>query len=289
MYLNDLLQDGEIEPTTLMVLRHRPTEAPLRAALPFLAAEKHSVFNAYQQTQGPKVEKAMKKAKVIASFIGHEPSKALFVGFYRLAGWKPLSYRQYWKIPENRELHQLGMQGMQPDKAVTLWFELQPMEYLSQWKGKLIIDWPGKEVSWWRWAGNKTNKFQIHAILEESRLVETIADWRKLTLSWQQLTMLPTQWRAELSRWAGVYYIFDTSDRSGYVGAAYGEENFLGRWKHYARSGHGGNKKLRTRKPENFLFSILELVPPSKEAEIQALEQDWKDRLHTRTHGLNDN
>ena len=43
------------------------------------------LYNAYQQTQGKVVEKAMKKAEYVASFIGHEPGKALFVGLYKNA------------------------------------------------------------------------------------------------------------------------------------------------------------------------------------------------------------
>jgi len=53
--------------------------------LPWLAAEKPEVFNAYQQTQGEKVEKAMLGAKYVASFIGHEPGKACLSAFIQLA------------------------------------------------------------------------------------------------------------------------------------------------------------------------------------------------------------
>jgi hypothetical protein len=38
------------------------------------------VYNAYQQTQGPRVEKQMLQASHVASFIGDEPGRALFVG-----------------------------------------------------------------------------------------------------------------------------------------------------------------------------------------------------------------
>jgi hypothetical protein len=82
--LNALLTNGHIDPRQAIVMRHRPHEPELRKVLPWLAAEKPDVFNAYQQTQNEKVERAMLEAKFVASFIGHEPGKALFVGVYSI-------------------------------------------------------------------------------------------------------------------------------------------------------------------------------------------------------------
>ena len=62
------------------------------------AAEKPNVFNAYQQSQKEKVEKAITRAGYVASFIGHEPGKALFVGLYSVEGWKSITQKQFWKI-----------------------------------------------------------------------------------------------------------------------------------------------------------------------------------------------
>jgi hypothetical protein len=73
----------DINPQHVLVLRHRPREPKLNKVLPWLAAEKPDVFNAYQQTQGAKLERTMHKlvgTGYVASFIGHEPGKALFVG-----------------------------------------------------------------------------------------------------------------------------------------------------------------------------------------------------------------
>ena len=48
---------------------------------------------------------------------------------------------------------------------------------------------------------------------------------------------------------------------------------------------------LRERDPQNFHFTILELVSPTMDAdEVIGLENTWKERLHTRKpYGLNDN
>jgi hypothetical protein len=289
MQFNDLLQEVKISPKDVMVFRHRPKEPKLRKVLPWLVNENHKVFNAYQQTQGPIVEKSMLRAKYVASFIGHEAGKALFVGLYEVNDHWSLSFEQYWKEPTLHELKtKYEMRGMTDKSATSLWFDLVILPFHEEWKGKLIICWPGKELSWWRWADR--NEFAIHAITEDSLLDRKMEKWDELVLSWNELEVIPKKWCEELSRWKGIYYILDTSDGKGYVGAAYGEDNIYGRWRDYGRTGHGGNKELRNRKPENFLFSILQIVAHDMESDnVQSLETKWKKRLHTRDFGLNDN
>jgi len=85
MNLNDLLRGKDIDPQRVLVLRHRPTEPELNKVLPWFAAEKPDVFNAYQQTQGEKVETAMSAmggSGYVASFIGHEPRKAVLNAWF---------------------------------------------------------------------------------------------------------------------------------------------------------------------------------------------------------------
>jgi hypothetical protein len=90
-------------------MRHVPTEPRLRKALPWLAAGEPEVFNAYQQSQGPKGEKQLTQASYLASFIGHKAGQALFVGLYQVNGYRPISHEEFWKISANRELQKLGM------------------------------------------------------------------------------------------------------------------------------------------------------------------------------------
>ena len=65
MNFDDLLVREGIDPGRVLVLRHRPHEAGLHRVLPWLAAERPSVFNAYQQTQVEKLERSM--ARMVAS------------------------------------------------------------------------------------------------------------------------------------------------------------------------------------------------------------------------------
>jgi hypothetical protein len=115
--LNDLLGKHAIDPEKVLVLRHRPPERELRKVLPWLAAEKHDLFNAYEQTQTEKVEKAMTGCAYVASFIGHQPGRAVFIGLYSIRGSKPLTFEQFWQVPASIELKKFGMKGLTEDSG----------------------------------------------------------------------------------------------------------------------------------------------------------------------------
>jgi hypothetical protein len=291
--LNALLTNGHIDPRQVIVMRHRPYEPELRKVLPWLAAEKPDVFNAYQQTQSEKVERVMLEAKFIASFIGHEPGKALFVGLYSIGKTRPLTYNQYWEVPGYIEMKVFGLEGFTEDEAKTrsalLWFDLALTDFCAIWKGKLVVGWPPPERSWWRRAHR--NVFPVHAILEDSALASVMPPWDQIDLGWDELRVLPRRWCEALSQWRGIYYIYDQANGKGYVGSAYGQANLLGRWVNYAGTGHGGNALLRQRDPKNFRFTILQRVSPDMDADdVIRVEGTWKERLHTRhPRGLNDN
>ena len=293
MNLKDLLLGKNIDPQHVLVLRHRPLEPELNKVLPWLAAERPDVFNAYQQTQTKQVEQAMKRATYVAAFIGHEPGKALFVGLYSVKGWKPITSKEYWQIPAKVELKSFGHEGFteESSRSSILWFDLVLTDFYAHWKGKLIVRWPPLDKNWYRWAHKPNNEMPVLAILEESALDAAMPEWDAIDLTWDELRVLPTQWKSRLSEWRGIYYIFDTSDGKGYIGSAYGESNLLGRWLNYAACGHGGNHLLQQRDPRNFRFTILQRVSPDMEAhDVIRLESSWKQRLHTRKpYGLNDN
>ena len=190
MTLQDLLRAQGIAPETVLVMRHRPQESALFKVLPWLAAEHPDVFNAYQQTQGERVEAALQTAKYVASFIGRESGKALFVGLFGIGGTKPLTQEQFWRVPANLELRKHGMRGFSPteERPTVLWFDLSITPFYAQWKGKLIVSWPPPERSWWRRAHR--NEMTVLAILEESALDEEMPRWEDVTLLWEQLSVL---------------------------------------------------------------------------------------------------
>ncbi len=283
MDINDLLNEVSIDPRTTLVMRHRPKEKELRKVLKWLAVTQPAVYNAYQQTQPPTVENQLRKASHIASFVAHQAGRALFVGLFENCGNKSTTLAERLRKPGVRDLPKYGHVNKDHE---CLWFDLVLTPQLLDWSGKLIVSWPPPEIAWTRWCSQ--NEFGVLAIHEESLLSPAMPDWRKLILTCNELGILPATWRAKLAEWRGVYFILDVTDGKGYVGSAYGTENIRHRWENYAKSGHGGNKLLKSRKPENLRFSILERVSPDTLAdEVIQLEETWKKRLHTCEHGLN--
>jgi hypothetical protein len=293
MELNNLLLIGNVDPARTLVLRHRPTEPVLRRALPLLAAERLDIFDAYQAYQNPNAERSF-AAQVggwLASFIAHGPGKAIFVGLYKIEGTQTESYEQYWSRPENKELVKFGLADYSTahNGMPSLRFDLRLTSFHGEWRGKLIIGWPPPERSWIRRAHK--NVMPILAIREESAFAAQLPAWDEIDFTWAELGILPQRMRGALEQWRGIYLIWDVSDAKLYVGSAYGVENILGRWENYAATGHGGNKHLRGRDPNNFRFTVLERVSPDMPSdEVIRREGSWKRRLHSATpHGLNEN
>jgi len=154
---NELLSDAGISPRDVLLLRHAPTkERKLRKRLKWLASEKPEVFNAYQQTQNDRVQKMMEKKSVsgyVASFIGHESGKALFVGIYAINGTERLAPMDCLRKPAYKEMERFAEKCMaaEDSREFLLWFDLSLSEHCSSMKGKLIIEWPG-EKAWCRHA-----------------------------------------------------------------------------------------------------------------------------------------
>ena len=293
MQLNNLLLIGNVDPARTLVLRHRPTEPILRRALPLLAAERLDIFDAYQAYQNPNAERSF-AAQVggwLASFIAHGPGKAIFVGLYKIEGTQIESHEQYWARPENNDLVKFGLADYSTahNGKPSLRFDLRLTSFHEEWRGKLVVGWPPPERSWVRRAHR--NVMPILAIREESAFAAQLPAWDEIDFTWAELGILPQRMRGALEQWRGIYLIWDTSDAKLYVGSAYGVENILGRWENYAATGHGGNKHLRGRDPNNFRFTVLERVSPDMPSdEVIRREGSWKRRLHSAApHGLNEN
>lgn len=285
---NEALMRHSIDPADVLIMRHRPPEPQLRRQLPWLASERHAVFNAYQRFQ-PKAEKAMQRAAYLASFIGQDVGAATFVGLYRIAGHRPLAPGEIDDIAEYQVLATLGVVPTpEQSSAGHLYFDLEPVEVLADWSGRLICRWPPPDRSWYRWANRNT--LDIAALVETSRFAEPMPNWDEIVVSLTELEMMPGAWQAALSQWRGIYFIMDETDGKSYVGSAYGSDNIMGRWRAYARNGHGGNVGLWDRAGHPLRFSILQRVSPDMDpADVIALEASWKRRLHTRDLGLNRN
>jgi len=286
--LRQLLEAVGIDPDDTLVMRHTPDQPALRQRLPWLAAERPTVFAAYQSMHRERVEASLRARGHLASFIADRdaPDRALFVGMYAVRGARPISEEEFYAIPENQELRELGSRGPDTDRQ-HLWFELEELPHMQEWKGRLVVGWT-RGMAYARLP--RPGKFPLVALHDESRLHAERPDPRTLMLEHWQLGSLPPSWQQTLREWRGIYLIFDRSSRQGYVGAAYGDDNLLHRWLEYHRTGDGGNRRLLGRDPQQFAYSVLQLTARDTPiAEVQELERSWKLRLHTREHGLNDN
>lgn len=292
MELNDLLRAVDVDPKKTLVLRHRPSEAAFRKALPLLAGERLDLFDAYQSYQGEQAEQAFMKRRDgwLASFIEYETGKAIFVGIYRVHGAKSISPAEFWSRPEQSELTALGNPGWREDEGrdKRLLFDLERTSHYEDWRGKLVIGWPPVRI-WYRRA--QETPLPVLAIREDSAFAGDMPSWDQVDYSWAELKILPSRMKAALEQWRGIYLIWDEADGASYVGSAYGSTNILGRWTGYASTGHGGNKLLRARDPSRFRFTILQRVSPDMDRDdVIRLEASWKQRLHTRSaFGLNEN
>ncbi len=295
MDFKDLLRLRGHDPDTsgkIVLLRHRPFEPRLARAMPWLIVERPDLFETYQSVPG-RPQGAMQKAELVASFLGMQPRSAHFIGLYRIQAHRQLDFDEFWKIPNNHSLKDLGYEGftaaLAAKRGTVLQFELEILPFYPEWRGRLVIDFPPPERAWFRRVN--WGSFPVRAITEESSFASSPPEWHEIDLTFAELAVLPRSWRARLSEWRGIYLIFDENAGKFYVGSACGAENILGRWQSYVRDGHGGNRELKGRDRADFRFTILERVAPDlSPEEVVAKENSWKARLHTRApFGLNAN
>ena len=116
----------------------------------------------------------------------------------------------------------------------------------------------------------------------------------QVDVSWNELSRVIRKegWQAALRNQKGVYLMTDTSNGKMYVGSAYGENMILGRFRSYAKTGHGGNVELKAlgkdHIKEYFRYSILEIFKStSDDAAIHLRESWWKTVLLSRRFGYN--
>jgi hypothetical protein len=196
MTLNEMLRIRGFDLRQVLVMRHRPSEPGLNRILPWLATERPDFFNAYQQTQGPKEERAMEKAEFVASFIRHGPGKALFIGLYKITGHRPLTREHFWEVPAYIEMKKFGMKGFTGEgegRDFVLWFDLELLpDFYPDWKGKLVVGWPKPDRAWCRRAHEPHNTFPVLAVAEDSVLDAGMPRWDDLVLGWEDLALLPS-------------------------------------------------------------------------------------------------
>lgn len=288
---NLLLRDAGLDPAEVSVILHSTTLPVLRRWLPFIAAERPDLFAAYQSVHSTTAEAILRRRPRVASFVPLPHRRMAFAGLYRIAATEERATAEIYADPRFAELEQVyGASDTSPERniarAARQWvFRMELCETLAALRGRLVIAAPPGRT-YVRIAANLDP--EVVALTETSLLVPAPPDWDAFIVGGQELRGLPAAWAARLREWRGIYLIVDESDGARYVGAAYGTENLLGRWRAHVARDQGVTAELRHRDPARFRFSILELLAPAAPPdEVIARESGWKQRLHTLEHGLN--
>lgn len=270
-----LLDLAGFDPRSVRLLRHQDNRYTGHLSPYILWRDNRPRFEDYQATQGfgdaPDLN-----APVWASFVGVPGRETLFVGLYDAALIGPL--------PEDRRHPITG--GIEPAGSCNL-YRLIPKAELAEYAGRLWIEW-GKGYRAWIQRGDRVPKPVVE--LRRTFGEDPFPGFSALILNLSDIDTVPASWLAALSSTRGVYLLSCPRTREQYVGIASGAEGFLGRWREYLATGHGGNVGLKSREPSDYQVSILETVGTGATVnDLLAAETRWKAKLLSREMGLNRN
>jgi len=266
------------DPRTFKLVRHGNKEIQVHKTFMKNVAR----LEAYQSFQKPN---KFGKASSIAVFAPYYKTTALFLGIWDIIGYtegknfstKTLDFLKGHELPEN-------------------WFydsdqyELERNKSLSDLSERLVIEWGRATVAWVQSKDKEVVEIKAEQSIGDFHSFSHVdLDYEKLKKI-MQFPETNLTWMNALSSVIGVYLIRDKVSGKIYVGSAYGESGIYGRWSQYAQNGHGGNTALKQLNPDNFHFSILEIVPATSTIDsIIDCENRWKERLGTRDFGYNNN
>ncbi len=224
-------------------------------------------FLEYQSSQSKDV---FKDTDYIVVFIGEEGILSRFIGVFKVNSVTKEEGQEYK-------------------------YDLSEVKGFEDLKERVIIKWKNPRA-WYQGIKNEMEVVQIHPGLHYKQF----KDYTDFILSFKELEEIYQNeypdWKKMLSAANCIYLIYDKKSKMQYIGSTYGAEGIWGRWKGYAKNGHGGNKKLKELLVKNkdyknnFEYTILMLLPKTitKEEAIKK-ESLFKRKLGTRTHGLNSN
>lgn len=290
---NDLLTGVAVDPHRVAIVLHTPQPPKLRALLPVMVRDRPDLFAAYQSVHSSSAEKTLARRDMMASFVRHPSGRHTFAGLYRITAAEDLATKDIYADPRFDELEAAyGATDTAPAKNIAriarhIRFDTDLTTFLSEYIGRLQIDHPPGRA-YVRLAENLDPEIVVVSV--DDLLLPPPPRWEDMLIHTPFLRALPESWAGRLREWRGIYLIVDESDGARYVGAAYGAENLLSRWQAHVAGDKGITTGLAGRDPATFRFSILETLNPNLDpADVIAVEATWKDRLHTRDFGLNEN
>jgi hypothetical protein len=279
--LTELLTARGFQPDgkRVKLVRHKDSRFDLEAL------RRSPWFDFYQRYQSKPVFEGCTQ---IISFLGEDSGRSRFVGVYDVGPRRPAADAPLPALCPHPEWAD----------ATHNYYPLEKREEFGDLEDRLVIDWGKGALAWHQWYTDRP----VIEIRPPGRVLPPFRDYLRVHLTFEDLERLAAQpeahrdWVAGLSAVGGVYLIVDSLTGEQYVGSATGVGGIWQRWCDYAKSGHGGNLKLRDlcgrgdEHPGAFRFSILETFSRTlSRDEAIDLESFFKQKLGTRAFGLNAN
>ena len=241
-------------------------------------------FDLYQQYQSKPVFDGCDQ---IIAFVGEEGYSSRFVGVYDVGRGEP------------SEEHPLPSGFLYTEWGNSHFFyPLVKRPGFDDLEDRVVIDWGKGALAWHQWLTDRT----VVEVRAHGRSLPPFRDYLRVHLSFDEITRLAKHseahrdWVAALSAVGGIYLIVNAVSGEQYVGSATGNGGIWQRWSDYARTGHGGNLRLKAACgngaacPAAFRFSILDTFSRTlSKDEAVSLETFFKEKLGTRAFGLNAN
>ncbi|MEL6575988.1 MAG: GIY-YIG nuclease family protein [Pseudomonadota bacterium] len=272
----ELIEKHGYDPRECTLLRHDARGSAAWAAGP----SQFDSFVSYQKRN----PSPYRKRPVAFQFIAAEPmpdgsATALFAAAHRIID--RFDYPSEGRLPV---LHHPEF-GDEDDGVLVEAFDLERLPEWDALAGRIVIRW-GTGTRSWSQLPERQHKEVIE--LRRDRHEPGFPGFSAFRSQVSAVLALPSSWRSALSSVSGVYLLVCTDSGEQYVGSAYGEAGFWGRWSGYAKDGHGGNLLLKARGAHDYTISILEVASPDMSpGDIIRREGAWKSKLGTRAHGLN--
>ena len=276
--LSDVLKKAGIDPAKTKLLRHALSDKGFKACF-----DVHMVME-YTAHQGAGFSRGY---EYWAVFISDKGNYARFYALYHVGD----------SVPDTVDVMPVGWPIANDFMGNGAYFDLQRMDELREYEGRILIDW-GNSARMWHQRG--ITEKPIVAI--QSVHKQPFPGYERVVLSYEQLKEVVENsvdyelWQTALSSVKAIYLIVDRESGKQYVGSAYGDDGLLGRWRCYVETLSGGNKlmkELLCARPEqyrHFQFSILQLIEKTATAdEIIQTESLWKQKLQTIAFGMNAN
>lgn len=264
------LRTWEVDPAGVRLLRH-DTRAVGRTAYA-LWRDDRAVFEGWQAIQR-RDRRSYFTGTHWASFATTVDGRTVFLGLYEVDG------------PERPAAG--ARDPLRDDELDADWVDVYPYRTnvtASEYGGRLIVDWGLGTRAWAQVAANQNKRITE---LAAAAVDPPFPGFANVMERLSDIGSLPLAWRTPLASVGGVYVLTCPATKEHYVGAAHGNDGFLGRWWVHAATG-GDAALFRTRPVQDYHVGILQVAgSDATVGDVLRLESLWKDKLLSRAMGLN--